>query len=133
MSESTGGEVRLGTKWMSFYTYGFLPFRILTGFVPVLAQYDKLKEAGYRPNMTFQDFLPAIIWGVLTLTVMYGLHKRESWGWTINWVYLVAFVLGSPAGNTKGIGPYVVAVILLIAIFLLPNVIYFKKRKHLFH
>lgn len=132
MSDVNDIKSNLGTKWLSFYTYGFLPFRIVAGLVPVLAQYDKLREAGYSPTISFQDLAPSIIWGIFTLVVLYGLHKRQMWGWTINWVYLFAFVLGSPVGNTREFGTYVVAIILLGLVFLLPNFIYFKKRKVLF-
>lgn len=132
MDDLNENKESIGTKWLIFYTYVFLPFRILAGFAPVLATYDKLVEAGYQPTLTFQDFIPSIIWGVFTMVVLYGLHRRQAWGWTINWVYMFAIVLGSPAGNTKGAGPYLVAVILLGLIFLLPNIIYFKKRRHLF-
>jgi len=122
----------ISTKWLSFYTYWLLPFYVFTGFGRILVEYDKLVEAGNNVNLTFQHFVPPIIGGIFTLVVLYGLHKRKMWGWTINWVYLFALVLSSPLGNTREIGAYLVAVFLLGLVFLLPNLIYFWKRKVLF-
>jgi hypothetical protein len=122
----------ISTKWLSFYTYGLLPFYVFTGFVSILVEYDKLVEAGYNVTLTFRHFFPPIIGGIFTLVVLYGLHKRKMWGWTINWVYLFAIVLSSPLVHTREIGAYLVAVFLLGLVFLLPNLIYFRKRQVLF-
>lgn len=129
-----GNDIKesIGTRWLTFYTYIFLPFRILAGFVPVLAQYDKLREKGYNVAITFPDLAPAIIFGIFIVVVLYGVHKRFMWGWICNWIFLGATTLGSPLSTTKEIGPYIVAVVILILIFFVPNYIYFKRRKILF-
>lgn len=129
-----GNDIKesIGTRWLTFYTYAFLPFRVLAGFVPVLAQYDKLREKGYSVSITFPDLAPAIIFGIFIVVVIYGLHKRFMWGWICNWIFLGTTTLGSPLSMTKGIGPYIVAVAIWILIFFVPNYFYFKRRKILF-
>jgi hypothetical protein len=67
MDDTNDKKQDIGTKWLSFYTYAFLPFRVFAGFVPVLAQYDTLKRAGYHPTLGFQDLAPSILWGIFTL------------------------------------------------------------------
>ena len=134
LSKETPIEIKspLPTRWLSFYSYVFLPFRIVTSFVPTLAEYDKLIEQGYAAKLNPMLFVPIIAWDIFLCFIIYGLHKRKVWGWTCNWVFLVLTVLISPIRLNMTIGSYLVAVILLSALFFLPNYVYFRKRRILF-
>lgn len=122
----------LPSRWLKFYVYVFLPFRIFTSFVPTLAQYDKLIEAGYKVELSPLTFVPTIIWDIFICFVIYGLYKRRHWAWICNWIFMAIMVLMSPIDFQKSFGAYIVAVILLSLIFFLPNYFYFKKRRSLF-
>lgn len=125
-------STEFSTRWLKFYTYVFLPFTMLTSFVPTLAQYDRLIEAGYKAELSPLTFVPIVIWDIFICFVIYGLHKRRLWGWTCNWIFMAMMILSSPMNFQKSFGAYIVAIILLSLIFFLPNYIYFKKRRSLF-
>lgn len=126
------GSAVLPTRWLKFYIYIFLPFRILTSFNQTLAQYVTLIWAGYDAQLTPMTFVPIIIWDIFICFVIYGLHKRRIWGWICNWIYMGMMVLISPINFQNSIGAYIGAVIILSLAFFLPNYIYFKKRRLLF-
>ncbi len=123
----------LPTRWLSFYTYFFLPFKILTSPVNILAEYDRLIEAGYNVSLNPFDFVPIVIVDIFICLLIYGLHKRKLWGWISNWIFLALIVLVNPIGTSKDFTVYFVAVFLTALIFFLPNYIYFKKRRFLFN
>ena len=129
---STNASRKIATRWLSFYTYAYLPFMILFSFVPLLAQYDTLVELGYKVKLNPLMFVPIVVSDIFICFVIYGLHKKKFWGWVCNWIFLGAKVLLSPVYYKISFGAYLVAVILLFLIFFLPNFIYFKKRRFLF-
>ena len=131
---STNASRKIATRWLSFYTYAYLPFMILFSFVPLLAQYDTLVELGYKVKLNPLMFVPIVVSDIFICFVIYGLHKKKFWGWVCNWIFLGAKVLLSPVYSTMsfGFGAYLVSVILLFLTFFLPNFIYFKKRRFLF-
>ena len=131
-SQENFHDTALPIRWFKFYIYIFLPFKILTSFVPLLAEYGRLTEAGYRPELRPMAFVPIIIWDIFICFLIYGLHKRRLWGWICNWFFMGSMVLFSPIDAKTSIGAYIVAVILLFLIFFLPNCFYFKKRRSLF-
>jgi DNA-directed RNA polymerase subunit RPC12/RpoP len=130
--DSTNASRKIATRWLSFYTYAFLPFRILTSFVPLLAEYDRLVEQGYKAELNLLMFAPIVVWNIFICFLIYGLHKKKFWGWVCNWIFLGAVVLLSPVYYKISFGAYLVAVMLSLLIFFLPNFIYFKKRRFLF-
>jgi len=117
----------ISTRWLSFYIYIFLPFKILVSPVNILASY-------YDGNINFNilDFVPILTFDIFLIFLIYGLHKRKFWGWICNWIFLAFMVLLSPISSSNNFRVYIVAVILTALIFFLPNYIYFKKRKYLF-
>lgn len=129
---STNASRKIATRWLSFYTYAFLPFKILTSFVPLLAEYDTLIEQGYKVELDPLIFVPIVVGDIFICFLIYGLHKKKLWGWICNWIFLGAMVLLNPIYLKMSFGAYLVGVILLSLTFFLPNYIYFKKRRFLF-
>lgn len=123
---------KFSTRWLSFYTFVYLPFGFLTSFVLILAEYDKLVERGYVVTFNPLGLVPIITEGIFRCFIIYGLHKRRLWAWICNWFLLCSTVLINPIFYARDIGPYLVAVVLLGIVFFLPNFFYFKKRRVLF-
>lgn len=126
---------KLPTRWLWFYTYVYLPLTVLMGLAFVLADYDKLNEAGYEIEFNLPVILTilyVVIYFIFTCFLIYGLHKRRFWGWVCNWINLGVIVLLNRSLSLDSWGPYIVTVILLSLIFFLPNYFYFTKRKSLF-
>ena len=138
----------LGTKWLKFWTYAGLPG---VGLVALLLSFQ-LPRFGY-------EILPIAI---LCAAVAFGLHKRKLWGWQWNWVvvtvvYLVLLVplpireahggfaefLARGAVNLLSMRwtqdrpgdllvPLATRLILVSILWLLPNWLYWKKRRGIF-
>ena len=77
---STNASRKIATRWLSFYTYACLPFGILASFVPILVQYDRLVELGYRVKLNPLMFVPTVVWDIFICLLIYGLHKKKFWG-----------------------------------------------------
>jgi hypothetical protein len=68
----------------------------------------------------------------LGATLFVGLHKRQLWGWKLNWFSLLFEVIALPITRSNTFNEYIIMSGMLMVIWFLPNFIYFKKRKHLF-
>jgi len=126
-------EQKLPTRWLSFYTYVYLPFGIVNAYAQELARYDRLVERGYAPHIDPMTFVLPTIISIFTLALIYGLHRRCLWAWFLNLISIGLFTFIAPLSSTRSTGGYVVAVILLAGVFALPNYLYFKKRRSLFY
>jgi len=116
----------LPMAWFYFWTYFRLPLGAAWGMIQVAGE-----QGG--------PFFPQAIWGLGAIVVAVGLHLRRLWAWKANWVY----VIGEPviwilyAFDLKDglamalIALFVEALIAYLA-WVLPNGIYFEKRKALF-
>ncbi|MFH1866819.1 MAG: zinc ribbon domain-containing protein [Patescibacteria group bacterium] len=113
--------------WFRFYTYFSLPFGFLVGLIIIL------NLGGFE---AFFMSVNIIILGVL----FYGLYRRKLWAWYLN--FLIIVIEGSSKAfyiTRRGAVDYdftdgVAWVIFIIATlaWIIPNWIYFNKRKHLF-
>lgn len=121
----------LPARWLKFYIYVFLPFKILTSPVTILAEYDTLIQAGHKVSLNPIVFIPIVILDIFICFVIYGLYKKRLWGWICNWIFLVLMIF-NPINYQISFGANIVAIILTFLIFFLPNYFYFKKRKYLF-
>jgi hypothetical protein len=131
METTTDSSKELTTRWLRFYTYGVLPFKIITSPVAILADYDRMIEAGYKASLNPTAFIPVVIFDIFICFLIYGLHKKRLWGWICNWVFLGLMIFSSLTFRIS-FGGNVVAIILGFLIFFLPNYFYFTKRKYLF-
>lgn len=121
----------LPIRWLFFYTYIVLPLKIITSPVNILADYDRMVEAGYKASINPSAFIPIAFIDIFICFVIYGLHKKRLWGWICNWLFL-GLMIFSGYNPRISLGANIVAVILIFLIFFLPNYFYFKKRKYLF-
>lgn len=123
---------QIPTRWLFFYTYILLPFNIVFSLAHPFGEQEKLLEQGIKTQINPMVFIPIIIGSIFTFFVIYGLHKRRLWGWICNWGFLIGTTLMGPMSTAPDIGTYIVTIILLSVTYLLPNYIYFKKRRYLF-
>ena len=131
METNTDSAKELTTRWLKFYTYVVLPFKIITSPVTILADYNRMLRAGYNVSLDPTAFIPVVIFDIFICFLIYGLHKRLLWGWICNWVFL-GLMIFSGLNARISFGANVVAIILIFLAFFVPNYFYFKKRKYLF-
>ena len=123
----------LPTRWLKFYTYVGIPLGILYWI-------SQLFSILQQPEQVLALVVSAIDIGLLVFLFV-GLHRRRLWGWRLNWFVLVLEVLIRPANaafTPSELPPnvrlmsYLISVVIISLIWLLPNAIYFRKRRHLF-
>lgn len=109
----------LSLKWFKFYTYFRIPGGILLSFLQLSENLFSLFDI------------------VLLAVLFYGLYNKKLWAWKLNFVILILETIGRPIAYAEiydfsGFG-LAITLIILLFVWLLPNCIYFKKRKYLFH
>lgn len=109
---------KIPEKWLNLYTYFRIPLSILRDLILIV------KYPSYN--------VPYIIFDVVLLYLFFGLHKRRLWGWKLNWIVLMVSTLLCPLDLDKSGNNYFFYLVILSLVWLLPNCIYFKKRRHLF-
>jgi hypothetical protein len=135
-----------GTKWLKFWNYVVVP---AVGVIALVMTFD-------LPRFRFEMFPIAILCG----SVAFGLRERKLWAWRWNWVVLgvtsVALLVPLQIRDTysdfgdlvaHGVGellstdwakvddlvlPFAIRLVLVSLVWLLPNWLYWKKRKGLF-
>ncbi len=135
-----------GTKWIKFWNYVVLP---AVGLVALLMTFD-------LPRLRYEMLPIAILCG----TVAFGLRERKLWAWRWNWIVIVvislALLVPFTIRDTHGdfadllahgvsellaidwaqvddlILPFATRLIGVSLLWLLPNWLYWKKRKGLF-
>jgi len=105
--------------WFNFYVYFRIPFTIMIGII--------LLSLGGLVAL----FL--VIYLTIFVILFWGLKKRRLWAWKMNFVVLILEAIIAAFGKFDGTIDSIVVIILGGGLFwLLPNWIYFKKRKYLF-
>ena len=119
-SNESSEEIPL--TWFYFYTYVHLPISLLiVGAGTGLSMSSGNTTAVMAQTLRF----------VLIMAVLIGLHKRTSWGWSLNIAYLaLAIARGVYSAESKYTA--LLSILGYGALYFLPNYIYFKKRIHLF-
>ncbi len=118
----------IGTKWLWFYTYIRIPLSVLT----LLSSFPG--GLSTLPGLIYLGFI------VLLICNFVGLSGRKAWGYKLNWCVLGVECLLAPFGviSEGSFGgqldflTYSVVLAIVILIWLVPNAIYFSKRKGLF-
>ena len=117
--------VRLGTRWLWFYTNAQILLALLFIF-------DYL----YTEKYLFLIGNMHIGFSILLLFNYYGLSKRKRWGWNLNWLVLAIEALIYPAFNVtlsfESLIGYLFSAVVGGIFWILQNALYFSKRKHLF-
>jgi len=113
----------LGTKWLKFWNYFSLPVGGVLCIFLVFAF-----------PMPAYGFLVLSFWHFY---LAYGLHRRRFWAWQWNWVMIVATWIGGSIPYQFGsmldfAAKFAIAFLLFAAIWMLPNYVYWMKRRVLF-
>lgn len=119
-SNESSEEIPL--TWFYYYTYVTLPIRLLIVLVNTVLS---MSSGNTTAVMT------QILQFILIMAVLIGLHKRTSWGWSLNIAYLaLAIAPGVYSAESKDTA--LLSILGYGILYFLPNYIYFKKRIHLF-
>ena len=141
LTDPTDDSARdLPVNWLRFWIW----FRLPVGAVvtPLLI----LAPTGPRSVMEPMEPIAAVIGlglgvviAVFLIVVAVGLHKRRLWAWKTNWGLIFGEAVLLPlTGANKATGPFegiVLYIVLLgfaVAVWVLPNLVYFRKRRHMF-
>lgn len=112
-----------GTAWLKFCAYFQYP---LSGIAMLFTGLD-------RPTSAVpQAMLVALPLAIFCFAIAWGLHRRRFWAWIANWVVLLAtsaiVVLGMLHDGSLGFAVSLAGA----GGYLWANLIYWKKRRHLF-
>ncbi len=82
--------------------------------------------------------VPGIVAGTVfvvapDLLIAYGLLRRRAWAWSLNRVFLVISGFASTANMWPDLVLSLVGLIMAMGLWVLPNLVYFNKRRDLFH
>jgi hypothetical protein len=135
----TGGteqQKQLPIKWLVVYTYGLIPVAIVLSLAYVVAALAGLdtslfQDVGASPPGSFALVRIALMLP-LRVVQFIGLHRRRMWGWYLNYIVLVLGVLLGSSRWAEDVETYMGGVAIGVIVWLLPNAIYFNRRKHLF-
>jgi len=123
-------DKHLPIRWLNFYV-DIIPVGIVLSVVLVVYA---LAHGLYSDDPTSVPFI--LIFTALKVCLgvflFVGLHRRRLWGWRLNWFVLVLVVLLGPLGRAEDSTTYFLFLIAVALLWLLPNAIYFKKRRYLF-
>ena len=121
-------EGELSVKWLDFYTYIRIPLGILFSIISLFRASTMLAN---DPIALVFNLIFTVLGISLAMFLFIGLHRRRLWGWRLNWVVLVLEVVLVPLDSVD-LTMYIIFLIAISLLWLLPNAIYFKKRRHLF-
>ena len=116
INKNKGGDKPLG--WFNFYVYLRMPLGIITSAMYIY----------FGGLIAFLSIIDIIIIGLL----FWGFKKRKLWAYKMNFIVLIAETILRPLGKSFDFMSFVIFVIITGLLWLLPNWIYFKKRKYLF-
>lgn len=105
-------------SWFNFYVYFRLPAGIIVSFL-------FLFSGGL---IAFLNLIDIAIGG----TLFWGLKERKLWAYKMNFVVLIAETVLRPLERANDMIEFVIFIAIFGLLWLLPNWIYFKKRKYLF-
>ena len=121
-------------KWFKFYTYFRIPAGILLSLVWV----------SFLLHLDEYLILPLVllIFNMIILIILFiGLSTKKLWGWKFNFFVLIYETVIISFNSVSNLGKdrdslifaFLLALITVCLVWLLPNWIYFKKRKYLFN
>jgi len=122
-------EGDLPVRWLNFYIYVRVPLCMVRSLL--FFGISLLMFAEEPAVLVFMGVLTGIDIG-LSIFLFIGLHRRRVWGWRLNWVVLVLEVFLRPLDRAEDAVMYIVFLIAALLLWLLPNAIYFSKRRQLF-
>jgi hypothetical protein len=116
-------EKGLPIKWLWFYIYVRLPFSFLLTLISIF----------FIPDLAVRVITLIITtpFAILCVLVFVGLHKRRIWGWKLNWV-LIGFEMVLLVFREAETASSSIPIFLSVILWVVPNSIYFSKRRILF-
>jgi hypothetical protein len=121
-------EKFLPIRWLNFYVNVRIPLGVLFSLIGLIV-------FALSANDTITLIVTLIFTAFdicLSIFLFIGLHRRRLWGWRLNWFVLVLEVMLRPLDKADNLTMYVVFLVAGALFWLLPNTIYFKKRRYLF-
>jgi len=115
--ENVPGDLPL--NWFNFYTYFRLPVGVALEFFGILI------------TGNYTDLIIMVPMAIFVGLVILGLHRRRLWGLRLNWLLLIMEAFSFPL-RVHTIIPYDGMFIIAVILWVVPNVIYFEKRRDLF-
>ena len=125
-------ETSLGMKWFTYWTYVHL---LVTGFIGVCIGLLVAVEVAWLGGLIVALCAPY-------LAACWGLHKRRLWGYRLNWFNIFLNSVNALVPNSMGmfgdpITPEIatefgIRLVVVSLVWYLPNIIYWRKRRHLF-
>ena len=112
------GRGELPLSWFNFYVYFRLPVGIVLSFL-------FLFFGGPIASLSVINI-------AIGVTLFWGLKERKLWAYEMNFVILIFDALVLSLGKSSNAGGFVIFFAIFALVWLLPNWIYFKKRKYLF-
>lgn len=139
-------QKELPTKWLGFWIWCRLPLGAVIGVVSAFAptgpttQRSVLDPADPAAELAHViGIAVSLVVAVFVVTVAVGLHRRRVWAWRANWILLFGEALLLPADIvTNSVSAsqttlmYFVLLALVLLLWVLPNFVYFRKRRSLF-
>jgi len=123
---------QLGTKWFTFWAYINLPIMGGLGVLVAIVLATKIFWLGAAFFVICAPYLAAA----------YGLHKRKAWGWRLNWLTIAINCINGLVPNSldtfgdpitsRVLAEVAVRAVVVSAIWVLPNIIYWRKRRFMF-
>jgi hypothetical protein len=111
------------TRWLDFYAY----FRLLIGGPGLL-----FIAACYTFNKSILISVTLILIGVLFIGEFFLIIKRNIWGWRFFWIILIIESYSVIYSKEYDLRTLCTRFMIVSAIWIAPNTIYFIKRKKLF-
>ncbi len=121
-------EKGLPIQWLNFYVNVRIPLGIVVSVIGLIV----FALSANDPIAVIVTLILTAFDICLSIFLFIGLRRRRLWGWRLNWVVLVLEVLLRPLDEADDLTMYVVFLVAAALFWLLPNTIYFKKRRYLF-
>jgi len=130
-SDSESKEKPIKTNWLSFYNYLLMPLGFIMLVIATLLNSDSMALI----------IINAII-GLSFLYVAYSIHMRYSWAYyayiiliivgSIDYIYTRVYLQSIVDHSIDFLATLLTLFIFISLFWIAPNIIYIKKRKHLF-
>lgn len=128
----------MGMAWFKFYTYIILPLGIMSFIIRLLNISFSFRSffitvtpySAAIPKFIFT--IIAVITIILNIILIIGLHFKKLWAWILNIFGLAFFVVTTNLYTYTNIQMYICGVLLVTALWFIPNSSYFIRRRVMF-
>lgn len=128
-----------GIKWLKFWNYFSLPvgglLNALMYAVGFMHAFEK--KAGFELSVDTSRliFLVSLVtWTIPYWIVAWAVHRRKAWAWYGNWVVIILTASGFlyDFHDLAFDNPHPIRFILVGSLWMWANIVYWRKRRHLF-